>query len=364
MNTEIETQETQETKSRGGRPKNPAPPTSAAAVRELMAAEVVRSQPDKDRLRFLGELLVSFEGVEARAETAASKLLPATVAERDTLLARVNELEPLAAQLPDMTAQYNALKTDFDTRIAAMREELVAEARQREWAAARAENATKDRVGEAEAKFGREGLQLMLDFVRKLVEQFSIPEPDTETLPAGISPLVLTLWGHSRVRASLMIGYAKSFPTPSEDFTNTLFRVLRAGLPQYEGMAKADPIPDIDVKRDVLVSMARSWNVLDEVQRRVDAEQVSRQADFLRNHYAQMHSEEQASALRGEGRTSIVPEVPASSVPLSEHLIGCGCRACGGSGRVDSEWSGFIPAAPGLSPRPLSQPTKKEEEER
>jgi hypothetical protein len=120
-NTETETQKTQESKSKGGRPKNPPPPTTAAEVRSLMATEVVRAAPDKDRLRFLGELLVSFEGVEARAETAASKLLPATLAERDTLLARVNELEPLAAQLPDMTAQYNALKTDFNTRIAAMR---------------------------------------------------------------------------------------------------------------------------------------------------------------------------------------------------------------------------------------------------
>jgi hypothetical protein len=74
------------------------PPTNSAEVRSLMAAEVVRSSPDKDRLRFLGELLVSFEKVEAQVETVAVKLLPAITSERDTLAAKVAELEPLAAK--------------------------------------------------------------------------------------------------------------------------------------------------------------------------------------------------------------------------------------------------------------------------
>ena len=86
------------------------PPTTSAEVRSLMASEVVKSSPDKDRLRFLGELLISFEGVEARSETAASKLLPAITSERDTLLTRVNELQPLA----DKAGELDVLKAGMD----------------------------------------------------------------------------------------------------------------------------------------------------------------------------------------------------------------------------------------------------------
>jgi hypothetical protein len=301
------------------------PPTTSAEVRSLMASEVVKSSPDKDRLRFLGELLVSFEGVEARSETAASKLLPAVTTERDALLARVAELEPLAAQLPDMTARYNELKSNFDVRITAMREELISESQAHQWKAERSEHAAKDILMEAQAKFGQSGLQLLLDQVKRIIEENRVPEPDPASLPLGISPMFLTIWGHTPVKAQLLIAYANSFPEPSENFKQTLFRVLRAGLPQYEGMSQSDPIPDLAVKREVLIAMAQRWNVLDEVQRRIDDEAVQRQADFLRNHYAQMQSQSNDAALRGEGRTEIGVEEQSTTGYTGPHDPACCC---------------------------------------
>ena len=113
-----------------------APPTTSAEVRSLMASEVVKSAPDKDRLRFLGELLVSFEKVEAQGETAASKLLPATIAERDTLLARVTELEPLVARV----AELETFKATNDEWRAEQVRALTEEATKKLWAAERARN--------------------------------------------------------------------------------------------------------------------------------------------------------------------------------------------------------------------------------
>src|SRR5579863_7077425 len=115
------------------------PPTTSAEVRSLMASEVVKSSPDNDRLRFLGELLVSFEKVEAQAETAASKLLPAITAERDALLARVNELQPLADRLPAVETELADLRTNFDARVADARKELVDEATAQRFKGERAE---------------------------------------------------------------------------------------------------------------------------------------------------------------------------------------------------------------------------------
>jgi hypothetical protein len=377
MSTEIETQEIQEPKpNKGGRPRKDANDNvPLQQVYEQAVKKALTSSSASERTQALaqagamltptlGELRAKIKELEDRAAKAEAAL-SAITGERDLAQGILCIAIQAALQGSVAKAELSALKADFDAKISEARTELVASAQAHEWAAARSEHAAEDKLKEAQAQFGARGQQILLDQVKRIFEENHVAEPeDLTTLPAGISPLFLTLFGHSPIKAQLMIGYAKSFPAPDENFKNTLFRILRAGLPIYKDMPTADPIPDLAMKKDVLVSMAQRWNVLTEVQRRVDEEQVRRQADAMRNHYAQMHSEEQASALRGEGRTSIVPEVPASSVPLSEHLIGCGCRACGGSGRVDSEWSGFIPAAPGLSPRPLSQPTKKEEEER
>ncbi len=79
-----------------------------------------------------------------------------------------------------------------------------------------------------------------------------------------------------------------------------------------------------EIRWEYSLQHARQGNI----QREFTQIQIERQAETLRTHYAAMHSEEQASALRGEGRTSIVPEEPESSVPVSEHLEGCVCKIC------------------------------------
>ena len=268
------------------------------------------------------------EDAREGAETAlkeAQTALDAANTELATLREQVAKVAPLEAELAD-------LRTNFDSKIVEARKELVSSAQEHEWKAARAENAAKETLQDAQRQFGARGQQILLDFVQTLVEQFNIPEPDPSALPNGISPLVLTLWGHSAVRAQLMIAYAKSFPEPSDNFKQTLLHCLKASLPVYEGMVQPDPITDFADKVSVLTAMAAKWGVLTDIQKLLEEAQIQRQANFLRNHYAMMQAEEHASALRGEGRTEIgVEEKSITGCPLSEHLPGCLCKACGGN---------------------------------
>lgn len=267
------------------------------------------------------------------ARTTAEDALKTVTAERDTAQAILVIAIQSALQVPAVKGELADLKTNFDTRIAAMREELVAEAQQHEWKAVRAENAAKDTLKEAQSQFGARGQQILLDEVKRIFEENHVAEPeDLTTLPAGISPLFLTLFGHSPIKAQLMIGYAKSFPAPDENFKNTLFRVLRAGLPIYKDMPTADPVPDLAMKKDVLVSMAQRWNVLTEVQRRVDEEQVRRQADAMRNQTYELAEQQKELALRGYGRAAINVQSESPQIIDPHH------------------WDGFIPANPIIRP--------------
>jgi hypothetical protein len=275
------------------------------------------------------ELTVQVKQAEDAREVAETALKTSQDA-LDAANVKIAELEPSALRLPSVEAELSTLKTANDEWKAEQHKLLVAEAQQCKWDAERARNAATEKLQDAQRQFGARGQQILLDEVKRIFEENHISEPeDLAKLPAGISPLFLTLFGHSAVRAQLLIAYAKSFPEPSENFKQTLVRCLKAQLPVYEGAPPSDPIEHLQDKIDVLRSLGKKWpGVLEEVNRQVEEAQVQRQANFLREHYAQMQSQSNDAALRGEGRTSIVPEVPVSSVPLSEHLPGCVGPCC------------------------------------
>jgi hypothetical protein len=338
--SDTEQQETVATeRNKGGRPRKDANANvPLQEVYEVAVKKALTSSSASERTQALaqagamltptlGELRAKIKELEDAREATETALKTA----QTTLDAANTELVPLreqVAKVAPMEAELADLKANLDARVSEARKELVEEAQQERFKAQRAEYAATEKLREAQSQFGQKGLQLLLDEVKKIVEQYSVSEPDPATLPNGISPLFLTLWGHSAIRSQLMIGYSKSFPEPNEAFKNTLLRVLRARLPLYEGTVPSDPVPEIDVKQAVLTAMARKWNVLEEIQKRNDAEAVQRQANFLRNHHAMMHSVEQDAARRGEGRSPIGEAESVSGVPLSEHLPMCVCKIC------------------------------------
>jgi hypothetical protein len=304
-----------------------------------MSKELVRQPPDRFRLQGLARLLDSLESDEQKAEKSAAALLPAVVAERDTLAARVAELEPLVAQVAELTT----LKTGMDEWKAEQRKALVAEAERHSWDSQRAENNTKFKLAEAQEKFGQHGLQLLLDEATKIIEKYEVPEPDPASLPKGISSFYLTLWGHTPAYAHVAMAFAHvTEPTPA--FKEALYRVLSIGLPAegvlvmpdwrdehgepHRDYPKPDVVPDLEARREVLTKMAIKFGCLDEVQARVDQKHAEILGHQREEQLASLSRQEADLQRLGYGRSpiGIVEEKPQVIDPHT--------------------WSGFIPANP------------------
>jgi len=234
------------------------------------------------------------------------------------------------------------LKMNFEAKVADMRKELVAEAQRHSWDAQRAENNTKFKLDEAQEKFGQSGLQLLLDEVKKIVEQYNIPEPDPANLPRGISPFYLTLWGRTPAYAHVALAFAR-YTEPTPAFKEQLFRVLSVGLPAsgvlvmpdwrdengepHREYPKPDVIPDLEARREVLTKMAIKFGCLDEVQARVDQKHAEILGHQREEQLASLSRQEADLQRLGYGRSPIgVEEKPQVIDP--------------------HHWDGFIPANP------------------
>ena len=316
-----------------------AQPTTAADVRLLMAKELVKRTPDRYRLQGLTRLLDSFEV----HEEAVSEALTTITTERDALLVEVTALREQAVKNGPLQEQINKMIAEQAEWKATQHQLLVAENQAYCWKAQRAEREAHDTLASAKQQFSKTGLEALLDEMKRLVEVHGIPQPDIWNLPENVNPLLLTLWGWSSIKASLFVGYTRSYPKPSEDFKNTLQRCLTARLPIYSsGMVTPleqlgiepdptavrndgpKPIEHLSVKIEVLMMMAQRWpGVLNEVQRRVDEEQVRRQAEAVRNNNDRLDAQQRDLARMGyDGSDKLITPV------IDEHWEGCGCDKC------------------------------------
>jgi len=286
------------------------------------------------------ELTVQVKQAEDAREAAESALKTA----QDALAAanaKVAELEPPALRLAAVEAELAVLKSEFDARITAMREELVEEAKQREWKAQRSESEARDTLQSAQRQFSNKGFEALMDAMRNLVESNNIPQPDIWNLPENVNPLYLTLWGWSPIKASLFAAFTKSYPEPTEQFKQALERCLVARLPvrgsdlipleqlgiepdptvmRTEG---PKPTEHLTEKIEVLMMMCERWpGVLAKVQRRVEDEQVRRQADAMRHNTAMLEAQQQDLKRLGYGKDELIEPL------IDTHWEGCGCNKC------------------------------------
>jgi len=253
------------------------------------------------------ELTVQVKQAEDAREAAETALKTVQTA-LDVANAKVVELEPSALRLPGLEAELSTLKTANDEWKAEQHKLLVAEAQQCKWDAQRAEREAKEALKTAQAEFTKKGYDALLDAMRDLVAANKIPQIDIWNLPKNVNPLFLTLWpGWSPTKAQYFVALTQGYPEPTESFRQMLIRCLTAALPIYGGI-KPDPVENLAVKTEVLLMMCQQprWNgVLEAAQRQVTEEQIHRQAEFMRMHYADLAAAQHASSLRGEGRTEI-----------------------------------------------------------
>lgn len=309
---------------------NADPAVVATAAGKLTDLRIAKMGTEKSENK-VGPLRDEIAALKKSLGIAEASLAAAT-AEKDALAAQVAELraelEPIAVRV----AELETFKADVDSWKAEQVRVLTAEAQQNLFKAQRSENAAKDTLATAQSQFGARGQQILLDEVKRIVEEHHIPEPEDLTkLPAGISPLYLTLWSHSPIKAQLMIGYAKSFPEPSENFTRTLLRYLKATLPlqMFAGMEPPAPIENLAEKIAVMTEQAKRWNVWTDIQQQFEAEQVRRQSEFLRYHNAQMIALQNEGALRGAGRSEIGVEEKSPTGYQGPHPPECVCGRAG-----------------------------------
>jgi hypothetical protein len=307
-----------------------APPTTSAEVRSLMASEVVKSAPDKDRLRFLGELLVSFEKVEAQGETAASKLLPATIAERDTLLARVTELEPLVARV----AELETFKATNDEWRAEQVRALTEEATKTLWVSERARNEAEEKLREADNKVSASGWTELRKTLAELIARHGIPQPDFWATSATMPAAFWQLWGWSDTKARVFTAYKMSYPTVSESFKAHAYRILAEGLPIFPMLIQQTEngpqpiypereqkgIADLGVRTECIREMCQRFNCLEEIQKRVDERQAAELGQHLRSTANSLQVQEQDLSRRGYGRSPVAVQ-PESSTGFTGECI-------------------------------------------
>ncbi len=134
-----------------------SPPRTSDETRALYEEEIVKSKVDKDKLRFLSDLLQSQERSEERAEKSAVSLLATITAERDTLAARVAELEPIAARVVEL----ETFKATNDEWRAEQVRALTEEATKKLWAAERFRNEAKNISEEAHLEVRQSGITVV-----------------------------------------------------------------------------------------------------------------------------------------------------------------------------------------------------------
>jgi len=375
--------------------KKADPPKNSVEVLALIAAEVVKANPNDLVLRNLQLLLENFEQEASRtrkavagdsfkaefeqtvreglkskdireretamklagdihnptiadAKAAAKKAEDARVAAETALAVAEGLLEakdgyielirPLVERLPAVQAELAELKATFNQRVADRRTELLAEAAQRLSRAEAAEREASHKLQLVEANYTKGALLETFDLLRTLVESASIPMPDFWSASPNLVPAFWTLWGWSPAKARVYVSYRKSFPELTDGFKQHALSMMIAALPKFDqAMPETESRIDNFAERlECLREMCVRWNVLDEITKRVEAENMARAGLHLRHHNASMQSQEAEMARLGMGREPIAiqPET-TSTVPLSEHVLGCCCVACGGMGLPD-----------------------------
>jgi len=335
------------------------PKIASAATSNLttiLAAELAAKTKEDSILPLRAEIVEL-----KRAAKAAEEALSPVTAERDALLVEVSGLREQAEKSGPLQAQLDAMIAENAAWKAAQHELLVAENQRYCWDAERARNDANEKLKSAQRQFSTTGLEALLAEMRRLVEVHNIPQPDIWALPENVSPLLLELWGWPRIKAQIFVALTRGYPEPTESFRQLLIRCLAAALPIYEGRPP-DPVENLSTKLEVLRMMASRWpGVWESAQRQVDQVQVQRQALAMQNNVMSLAAQQQDLARMGYGREPIAVQESASSIPLSEHVLGCCCKHCGGTGRPSDLWSGEIPADPAL---PRLAATTKDEEER
>lgn len=324
MSTELE----EKVKSKGGRPRNAAPPTTSAEVKALMAQELVKSTPDRFKVQGLTRLLDAFETEEAKAA--------ATIATENAALEAANTelamLREQVAKVAPLEEQLTALRAGQDEWKAEQLNLLTAQSQHQLALAEKAEREASHKLALIESNYSQPAMMATFDLIRGLIEQANIPQPDFWSAPPTLAPVFWTLWGWSPAKAKIFTAYRVGYPSCTDGFRAHAFQMLSLTVPTYGVETHREPVDNFAERLEVIREMCQRWRILDSLTLEIEQIHASRYGAYRQSQLANLASQEIENARHGAGRVSIQAEQPASSVPLSEHVLGCPCNLCGGSG--------------------------------
>jgi hypothetical protein len=251
--------------------KDAAERTQAAA--SLTAIHVAETDADsrnrtsdndaKGREDKIGPLRLEIKTLSKQvADTEAS--LIAMTAERDTLAAKIAELQPLADRLPVVDQELAALKSSFDARVAEMRAELVAEATAKLSKAEAAQRAASEMLKENERRFSAAGGAEFMERLTKLVEAHDI-QLDFWSESPTLSPSYYELFGWTPTKAKLWTGLRFSWQTDTEGFRQAALKAFIDAQPTYPGEGRREIPDDAGLKKDFFIEATKRFEVYDEI---------------------------------------------------------------------------------------------------
>jgi hypothetical protein len=291
----------------------------------------------------LGELTTKLKQAEDRLDEAKSSLKEITT-ERDTLAAKVVELQPLA----DKAGELDTLRAENETWKADARKELVSMAQQERFKAEATLRAAEEKLHTAENTVASSGWTELRSTLADLISRYSVPMPDFWSTSSDTMPSAFwTLWGWSPAKAKIFTAYKASYKSATESFKAQAYKILTSsGLPSFpifqrqseDGSQQLEyapqvEIPDLGVRRECLLEMAQRFGCDREIQERVQRRQTEILGQHLRQNATSLEAQQISMSQRGYGRQQQEqPEESLTGVPISEHLEGCLGKCCAGRG--------------------------------
>ncbi len=255
---------------------------------------------------------------------------------------------PKVERLKAVDQELQSMRQTYADEKAAIIEAVTHESRQQLRAAEQKEADVKARQAALDKEYSKAGLQEMIEAIK------ACGVGDGNFWSAA-APRAAQYWAliHNWdiVRASVWCTQAKSWrdDCDGEGFRSRAVAILDQKSTRYSEDDTPQVIPNLDLLCEFYKARAQKFGAAcwADIEKRVYALHDVRRAEWKRKSVEQLDQQMENAARAGMGRTPIAfaPVVQESSVPRSEHLLGCGCIACGGAGMREVP-SDYIPATP------------------
>ncbi len=257
--------------------------------------------------------------------TAAPASLGAVTAEKDSLTLLVTELQPLADRLPIVETELSELKSSVAADRDAMRKELLftAEAKLRE---------AKNFEERARIKFTTDALSYSVREWQAMAAQSSMPDFWSEDA-RNHSALFWAAWMPEE-QAVVWCGLAKSYGPENPGSRAFIVRVLETTIPQYSADSS---VVTSNHQVSFVTALAQKMGILSEVTEEIETLKARKFNEYQMKMNVVREQQQIEMTRLGYGRSPIGQgaESESSTVPLSEHVLGCCCVSCGGTGIPD-----------------------------